>query len=174
MRWFINDCLVFNSCLYSAISIFSPGLNATVQDLPRRSIGLGIPPSGPMDDLAFQASNIIVGNDPACEGIEIVLPSGQSNLAFSIFFHVESVIAVTGADAIVKIDGNEVTTWSRALVPAGSKVSILGAGTKMGTSQGLRAYMAVWGGFPHIPQYLGSKSTSMGNGGYQVGLLAII
>ena len=31
----------------------------------------------------------------------------------------------------------------------------------------MRAYLAVQGGFPEIPTYLGSKATSMGLGGYQ-------
>ena len=50
------------------------------------------------------------------------------------------------------------------IVPEGSKVEI--GGVKGG--KGLRAYLAIRGGFLGIPTYLGSKSTSMALGGYQV------
>lgn len=37
-----------------------------------------------------------------------------------------------------------------------------------GGATGFRAYLAVRGGFPEVPKYPGSKSTSMGLGCYQV------
>ncbi len=123
-----------------------------------------------MDDLAFKAANVLAGNIPNCEGLEIVVPSAKSPLAFSVLFHVETVIAVTGADAMVRVDGNDARMWSRITIHAGSKVAVYGAGAGIGSerSGGLRVYMAIWKGFPDIPMYLDSKSTSMGNGGYQV------
>ena len=41
-----------------------------------------------MDDLAFRAAIILIGNNPNCEGFEVVVPSAKSSLAFSILFHV--------------------------------------------------------------------------------------
>ncbi|KAH8104150.1 allophanate hydrolase subunit 2-domain-containing protein [Phellopilus nigrolimitatus] len=147
----------------SAFTVLSPGINATVQSLPVRDIGLGIPLSGPMDQLAFQAGNAIVGNTLDCEGLELVIPPSTSGVKggsmFTAIFHVQAAVAVTGAPASVLIDGREVSMWSKIIVPAGSKLT--------GSGGGLRAYISILGGFPGIPTYLGSKSTSMGLGGYQ-------
>lgn len=52
-------------------------------------------------------------------------------------------------------------------VVAGEKLAIGGPRASEDDSGGLRAYLAIFGGLPGIPQYLGSKSTSMGTGGYQ-------
>ncbi|KAL5497703.1 hypothetical protein ACEPAH_2634 [Sanghuangporus vaninii] len=152
----------------SAMTVISPGINTSVQSLPARGIGLGIPPSGPMDTLAFRAGNVLVGNPPECEGLEFVIPSKgagrSSGLTFSALFHVKAVVAVTGANASVHIDGREVPTWARLVVPSGAKLTI---GSLWSDEGGLRAYLTIFGGFPSIPKYLGSKSTSMGSGGYQ-------
>lgn len=156
--------------IFSAVTIVSPGLSTSVQSLPARDIGLGIPPSGPMDTLAFRAGNGLVGNPLEYEGLELVVPpkgAGRSSaLTFSAIFHVKAVVAVTGANASVHIDGREVPTWARLVVPAGAKLTI--GGLRSDEEGGLRAYLLIAGGFPSIPKYLGSKSTSMGSGGYQV------
>ncbi|THH06190.1 hypothetical protein EW145_g4258 [Phellinidium pouzarii] len=161
----------------SAFTVLSSGINTTVQSLPIRDIGLGISPSGPMDPLAFQAGNALVGNSFECEGLELVSPQSSAgrnnNLAFSAIFHVQATIAVTGTSASVTLDGKDLPTWSRLLVSAGSKLIVGGPTyahiTDGGESQsgGLRTYLSILGGFPGIPKYLGSKSTSMGVGGYQ-------
>lgn len=137
--------------------MLSGGLETSVQDYPGRRIGMGIPRGGPMDPLAFRAANILVKNAPGMEGLETTL------VGCRLFFHVPTVIAVTGAATKVTVNGQEVGMWRSIHVPAGAKVSI---GTIKGT--GFRAYLAVRGGFPEIPEYLGSKSTSIGLGGYQV------
>ncbi|CAL1694912.1 unnamed protein product [Somion occarium] len=155
-----------------AMTVLSPGIHTTVQSLPNRDIGLGIPPSGPMDPLAFQVANLLVKNSVQCEGLELVIPpknAGRSSgLLFSALFHVRAVVAVTGANAIVQIDGQIVPTWTRLVVGPGAKL-VIGCMHSDGSTSGggLRAYLAIGGGFPGIPSYLGSKSTSMGGGGYQ-------
>ena len=139
-----------------AFTVLGASLETTVQDYPGRRIGLGIPRSGPMDSLAFRIANILTGNDPETEGLELTLTGCR------LLFHTAAVVAVTGASAKVTVDGKEVGMWERIIVPAGAKVVV-------GTAQqtGMRSYLAVRGGFPEIPRYLGSKSTSMGMGGYQ-------
>lgn len=134
------------------------GLETTVQEYPGRRLGRGIPRSGPMDALAFRAANILVGNAPGVEALELTLVGCQ------LRFHVPAVVAVTGADASVTADGAAVPMWGRICVPAGATLAV---GTVAGP--GLRVYVAVKGGFPEVPAYLGSKATSMGLGGYQVG-----
>ncbi|KAI8976308.1 urea carboxylase [Trametes punicea] len=140
----------------SALTVLSGGLETTVQDYPGRRIGLGIPRSGPMDSFAFRVANVLVGNDPGTEGLELTLTGCR------LVFHTTAVIAVTGAAVKVTVDGRDVPMWESVVVPAGGKLVI---GNAKGT--GMRAYLAIRGGLPEIPTYLGSKSTSMGLGGYQ-------
>ncbi|TFY59196.1 hypothetical protein EVJ58_g5928 [Rhodofomes roseus] len=139
-----------------AMDVLSGGLETSVQDYPGRRIGMGIPRGGSMDPLAFRAANMLVKNDPGTEALEITL------VGCRLLFHVPAVIAVTGAATKVTVNGEDVEMWRSVVVPAGAKVSV---GTIKGT--GFRAYLAVRGGFPEIPEHLGSKSTSIGLGGYQ-------
>ena len=46
-----------------------------MQDWPGRTglWGVGVPPSGPMDALAFRMANALVGNDADAAGLEIAL-----------------------------------------------------------------------------------------------------
>ncbi|KAI0820844.1 urea carboxylase [Trametes gibbosa] len=144
-----------------AFAVMSGGLETTVQDYPGRRIGLGIPRSGPMDSLAFRLANIIVGNEIGTEGLELTLTGCR------LVFHTTAVIAVTGAAVKVTVNGEEVPMWARVIVPADGKL-ILGNASGFG----MRMYLAIKGGFPEIPRYLGSKSTSLGLGGYQGRALA--
>lgn len=144
--------------------ISSAGLETTIQDLPGRHIGMGLPRSGPMDSLAFMTANVLVGNLPATEGLEVVVVPGSS---FSVLFHVPTVVAVTGKESIVKVNGKGICMWSSTCVPAGKHLEIVGKVSGPNTG-GFRVYVAIRGGFPSISNYLGSKSTSMGLGGYQV------
>ena len=53
-----------------AVDVIEPGMQTTVQDYPGR-LGywhVGVPPSGPMDALAFRAANRLVGNAEARGG----------------------------------------------------------------------------------------------------------
>ncbi|EJU02057.1 urea amidolyase [Dacryopinax primogenitus] len=131
-----------------AMDVLVGGLSTTVQDYPGRSVGFGIPRSGPMDSLAFRAANRLVGNADTVEGLEITVMGPR------LKFHVATVVAVTGAPTKVTVNKVVVPMWSRIMVPAGG---ILQIGTCSGN--GFRVYLAVRGGFPNIPQYLGSKST---------------
>ena len=155
--------------VYSAVDVISGGLETTVQDGHLRSTGLGIPISGPMDALAFRAANSLVDNLSHTEALEVLLPAGMAGPKF--FFHVSTVIAITGASANVTVNGETVPMWSKITVPAGGRLAL--RGLKVGSHKGFRMYIAIRGGFPCIPEYLGSKSTSMGMGGYQVRLLMI-
>ncbi|KAH9850513.1 urea carboxylase [Lenzites betulinus] len=139
-----------------AFAVLSGGLETTVQDYPGRRIGLGIPRSGPMDSFAFRLANILVGNEPGTEGLELTLTGCR------LVFHQAAAVAVTGASIKVSVNGEEAPMWARIVVPAGGKLVL---GNAFGT--GMRMYLAIKGGFPEIPKYLGSKSTSLGLGGFQ-------
>ncbi|KAF7341805.1 Urea carboxylase [Mycena sanguinolenta] len=144
-----------------AMTVISAAVDLTVQDFPGREIRQGIPRSGPMDSLAFRAANGLVDNVPETEGLEmIILPGTQATFQF----HVSAVVAVTGKEVSVTIAGQEFHMWCSFIVPGGAKLSL---SAKFEDPGGLRTYLAIRGGFPLIPRFLGSKSTSMGFGGYQ-------
>jgi urea carboxylase len=142
-----------------AIDVISPGDYTTVQDFPaRETAGHGIPKSGPMDSVSARIANITVGNSPGSETLEMTLSGPE------LYFTAPAILSVCGAPMSVTIDGQEKPMWSRLVIQAGQKVKI----GKI-TNGGCRAYLAVKGGFPQIPHYLGSKSAtpSLGLGGTQ-------
>jgi urea carboxylase len=132
-----------------ALDVLDAGVQTTVQDYPGR-LGywhVGVPPSGPMDALAFRAANRIVGNPEDAAGLEIAV------MGPTLRFASDTVIAITGADFDARIDGEPVERWRAVAVRAGTTL-------EMSTAQGAgaRAYMAVAGGID-VPLYLGSRAT---------------
>ncbi|MEV6337047.1 urea carboxylase [Nocardia vinacea] len=131
------------------IDVLRGGTMTTIQDHPGR-IGLwqvGIPPSGPMDDLSFTLANIAVGNPAGVPALECTLQGPQ------VRFADDSVVCVTGAQTPVTVDGRPVPMWQPVTVPAGSVLDI-GAPS----DAGLRTYLAVRGGID-APLYHGSAAT---------------
>ncbi len=141
------------------IEVINGGLYTTIQDYPGR-VGywnIGIPPSGPMDALAFRIANRLVGNEDHEAGMEITV------MGPSFEFVGDTTIALTGARLKGTINGKEVPWWEAFFVEKGS---ILSLGAVQGS--GCRSYLAVSGGID-VPDYLGSKSTfpKGGFGGHQ-------
>ncbi|OHE95512.1 urea carboxylase [Colletotrichum orchidophilum] len=133
-----------------AVQVLNPGIFTTIQDYPGRpTIGHGVPPGGPMDDLSSRAANILVGNDPRVEVLEIAMSGPE------LLFHKSAVVAVCGAQAPLSVDGKDLPMWSRIIVMQGQKLKVGDV-----TGDGLRTYLAIKGGFPDVPLYLGSKSTA--------------
>jgi urea carboxylase len=146
----------FKSC---SVQVLEPGVSTTIQDYPGRvSVGHGVPPGGPMDDLSARIANILVGNDERVELLEVTL-SGPK-----LLFHEAAIVSVCGAELPIAVDGSPQPQWSRLVIKRGQTLS-LGKVTRSGA----RAYIAVRGGFPDVPAFLGSKSTApeLGFGGYQ-------
>lgn len=146
----------FDSC---SLQVIDPGVFTTIQDYPGRiAVGHGVPPGGPMDDVSARMANILVSNDFGVELLELTL-SGPK-----LLFHEAAVVSVCGADLPVTLDGEPQPMWSRIVI---RKSQILELGKV--TGNGLRTYLAVKGGFPQIPKFLGSKSTApeLGFGGIQ-------
>jgi urea carboxylase len=143
-----------------SVEVLKAGTHSTVQEYPGR-LGywnVGVPPSGPMDALAFRLANRIVGNREWHAALE--LTSTGPTLKFGI----ETSIALTGAHMTATLDGRPVPYWEPVRVPAGG---VLALGTIQGAGQ--RAYLAVEGGFV-VPPYLGSKATfTLGQFGGHVG-----
>lgn len=131
------------------ITVGRPGLQTSVQDWPGRT-GLwqiGVPPSGPMDDLSFRLGNTALGNPEGAPGLEFTMTGP------SLTFTHATTVCVTGAEVTVRVDGTEVPGWAPVTVPAGGTLDVGTAGSK-----GLRGYILFQGGLD-IPQYLGSAST---------------
>jgi urea carboxylase len=130
----------------NAIDVIEAGTQTTVQDYPGR-LGywhVGVPPSGPMDSLAFRIANELVGNDESAAGLEIAVTGP------TLRFRSDALIALTGADFSARLNGVAVERWIAIAVAKGSTL-------ELGTGGG-RAYLSVAGGFD-VPEYLGSRST---------------
>ncbi|WP_433524187.1 urea carboxylase [Nocardia pseudovaccinii] len=131
------------------IDVLRGGTMTTIQDHPGR-IGLwqvGIPPSGPMDDLSFTLANIAVGNPAGVPALECTLQGPQVRFADT------TVVCVTGASTPVTVDGQAVPMWQPVTVPAGSVLDI-----GVPSDAGLRTYLAVRGGID-APLFHGSAAT---------------
>ncbi|MBL8270084.1 biotin carboxylase N-terminal domain-containing protein, partial [Steroidobacter sp.] len=133
----------------ATVEAVQPGTHSCIQDFPGR-VGywdIGVPPSGPMDDLAFRLANELVGNSHAAAGLELTV-SGPT-----LKFNAPAVIALCGAQMKAELDGVAVPYWTALKVSAGSVL-------KMSAIQGAgqRTYLAVRGGFD-VPLYMGSRAT---------------
>jgi len=129
------------------ITVQQPGLHSTLQDLGRPGYyAMGVPPSGALDMYAHEAANALCGNASCAASIEVTL------LGPTLVFTVPTVVAVTGADVGMTLDGMPVPGWMSQFVRAGQTLT-LGA-----PRSGARAYLAVRGGFV-APLVMGSRST---------------
>ena len=142
----------------TAIEVIQGGTQTTVQDYPGR-LGywnVGVPPSGPMDSLAFRLANRLVGNDTAAAALEITLSGPE------LRFGCAATIALTGTEMNATMDGSPIPVGKAMTVPAGGTL-------KMGMAKGpgMRAYLAIGGGLA-VGDYLGSAGTFMlgGFGGH--------
>ena len=133
----------------NTLDVLDGGVMTTIQDYPGR-LGywhVGVPPSGPMDHLAFRMANLLVNNLEGVAGLEITL------IGCTLKFNADAIISLTGAPIEIKLDHLPLTMWQSHYVMAGSILKIGAI-----TDAGCRAYLAVQGGFD-VPDYLGSKST---------------
>ena len=128
------------------IEVVRSGPLTTVQDLGRPGYAhLGVPRSGALDVPALRRANALVGNPPSAAVLEATLLGCAVRLTHG------GRVAVTGAEAEVRVDGTVVTT-DVVDVPAGAVLEI-GRATR-----GVRSYLAVAGGIDVEP-VLGSRST---------------
>lgn len=139
------------------IKVLKPGLQTTVQD--RGRIGyyeIGMPPSGAMDQFAFNIANMLVGNKENAAVLEITYMGPE------LEFQQNAVIAITGGEIPPRINGVSVPLWSTIEVQAGDVLSF------DFVKSGARAYLAVKGGID-VPIVQNSRSTYTlcGIGGYE-------
>lgn len=119
---------------------------SSVQDAGRGAWrALGVPVSGPLDVWSHGVANVLVGNPPHAAALE--LGYGRSRLCFDA----PALIAVTGARAPLKVDGQALPLWRPLALRAGTQLDIEPA------QAGARNYLAITGGFDGV-QVLGSRS----------------
>lgn len=130
-----------------------PGLFSSLQDFGRVGYQrFGISASGAMDAVAMQAANALVGNEPGTAVIELT--------RLGIAAMVEGAatrFALAGADMTLAINGRPAEIWRAHALKAGDRMEI------GKTMTGMRAYLAVGGGFDIAPT-LGSLSTHSRSG----------
>lgn len=140
-----------------AIRVVKPGMLTTVQDAGRWGYqARGVPVAGPMDLLSHRVGNALVGNDRAAATLEITL------LGPELEFESERVVAVTGAEFDLALDGKPARINAPFLVASGSHLQFLAR------KKGTRAYLAISGGVA-TPVVLGSRATHLVSamGGYE-------
>lgn len=134
------------------ITIRETGPLATVQDLGRPGYAhLGVPGSGAADRGAMMLANRLVGNTVSAATIECTLGG------LTLTTDTDVLMAVTGADTVVRVDGTPVGVAAAVALRAGSELSV------DAPSWGCRNYVAVRGGVD-VPPVLGSRSTDVLSG----------
>ena len=129
-----------------SLRILDAGLSTRVVDLGRPSTRhFGVPVGGAADRACYSLANALVSNPPGTAALEISLkgPIVRADRALTI--------AIAGAPFIVRCGSTEWTGSRSFQLDAGEEV-YLG-----GSPSGMRAYLAVHGGF-EIPPILGSRS----------------
>lgn len=130
-----------------AVEVIKPGLATSVQDAGRPGYyHVGIPLSGALDQYALRAANLLVGNEEGAAVLEGTL------LAPELVFRAAAIVAITGAEATPKVNGQAQPRNESFAVRAGDRL------TFDFMKVGARIYIAVAGGID-VPQVLGSRST---------------
>jgi urea carboxylase len=132
-----------------SMRVLAGGFATTVQDYPGRRgyWHVGVPPSGPMDSLAFRLGNRLLENPEEAAGLEVTL------LGPTLRFDDFALVCLAGADACALLDGQPLAPYCPTRISPGQTLKL---NRVMGP--GLRAYILFSGGL-EVPQYLGSRST---------------
>lgn len=130
-----------------SFEVIKPGILSTLQDWGRYGYQhIGLTTGGPMDEHAFCWANWLLENEMNMAQIEITW--GKLILKA----HEPTIIALTGADLKAKLNDQYISPWTTYNI---SKGDILSFDSPV---QGLRAYLAVSGGF-NVKDSLGSIAT---------------
>lgn len=132
-----------------SVEVLAVGTQTTLQDYPGR-VGywdVGVPPSGPMDNLSMRLANHALGNPEDAAVLELTV-SGPS-----LKFNTDTTLCLMGAEMAATLDG-QMVAYGRPVPVAAGQVLRMGPVT----GPGCRAYLAVEGGFD-VPDYLGAKAT---------------
>ncbi|UTW14209.1 biotin-dependent carboxyltransferase family protein [Marinobacterium rhizophilum] len=119
-----------------SFEVINPGILTLLQDAGRYGYQhLGVTTGGPMDEHAFAWANHLLGNAAGSAQLEITYGLLQLRCL------ADTCIALTGADLGARINGEPLAPWSTRRVRKGDEIAFA---TPL---SGLRAYLAVLGGF---------------------------
>ena len=131
------------------LEVLDTGPLTTIQDTGRFGLrAFGVSQAGPMDQLAFEMANLLVGNEQSAAAVEFASNGGRFR------FDANTAVAVTGPGVGLSIDGTSMATNLTLKIDAGQVLSI---GT---VRDGLWGYLAVAGGIDTQP-VLGSRATHL-------------
>ena len=132
----------------ASFDVVEGGASTTVQSLPGRQgyWNVGVPPSGPMDELSFRLGNRLLDNPADAAGLEIVVQGPQ------LTFNTAVTCVIAGPPCEADLDGVAVEPWSTFDVERGQTLRL---GRITG---GVRAYLLVAGGID-VPPAMGSTAT---------------
>lgn len=132
--------------------VLRAGVQSSLQDLGRFGhAAQGMSQGGAMDLSAHCWANRLLDNDMSCPTLEIAV--GMVTLCAGT----DLSLAITGADMQAQVEGLPVGNWCTFSMQRGQTLELKPA------RQGMRAYLAVQGGFQTEPM-LGSVSTVVRNG----------
>ncbi|WP_163936048.1 biotin-dependent carboxyltransferase family protein [Paraferrimonas sp. SM1919] len=135
-----------------SFKVKNAGPLASIQDLGRTNhANIGLTTSGAADPEAFYWANKLLGNGPNSSAIEVTF-GGLALIATA-----DCAIAITGAQAEIKLNNTLLPMWRSVNVKAGDSIDISYA------KHGCRLYLAVVGGF-QLPAEFGSQSTTIREG----------
>jgi antagonist of KipI len=127
--------------------VIHPGIHTAIQDLGRTGfMKYGTPASGAADRFSARVANWLVGNPASAALLEVTL------FRLELVALNDLVAAVAGGDLSAVVNGNPFPMWQAMAIKKGERVIF------RARKQGLRAYLAVRGGFCG-PVFLGSRST---------------
>ena len=134
-------------------SISFAGPLVTFQDIGRPgNMRYGVSASGPMDIVAFEAANAVLGNDTKQTAIEISLGG------LILQCHEGSItLAITGGDFLIEYQGQKISSWTVLTLQKGERLSV-----RAGKS-GSWAYLA-FSGKLNVKDWLNSSSTHSTSG----------
>ncbi|HPE60980.1 MAG TPA: biotin-dependent carboxyltransferase family protein [Thiolinea sp.] len=136
----------------SGLNVVQPGMLTLLTDAGRLGQhGIGLTTGGPMDRQAFLWANRLCGNDLNATALEVSVGG------LVLEAQTDTTLAVTGAELPLSLNRKPAAHWRTHSVRAGDRIELGFA------RQGLRAYLAVAGGFAVTPRF-GSTATVVREG----------
>ena len=130
-----------------SLRIIKAGVLDTIQDMGRYGLQyLGINPTGAMDRFSMQVANALVGNNAHDPVIEMHFPAPV------FIFQQPALIALSGGNFSASINGENIPIHHPVIVTKNCVLQF------HGPLHGVRAYMAIRGGFK-TEKWLNSNST---------------
>ncbi len=151
------------SASVGTVRVVDPGALTTIQDAHGRpGFGrLGVPRGGALDPAATVLANRLTGTDARAPVLELTVRGP------TLTWESPAHVALAGADLGAVVDGRPLPPGHSYRLPPGARLTFAPAVASPSRARGVRAYLAVEGGFAVAP-VLGSAATDIraGFGGH--------